>query len=173
MSVSIVMYSIPYRLTVFAISSAEKEIAALATIDVLLLRLAGELYGVPSASVREVVRYRAYTPVPGAPPSLPGILSQRGTILPVVELRPLLGLAVVPVTRAARLVIVAHQEIDMALLVEAVLDLASLPAESLQPLPAALDPARARFLRGIAEYEQQPIALIDLDELIAGLRAGA
>ena len=157
----------------FATSSADKDIAALATIDVLLLRLAGELYGVPSASVREVVRYRAYTPVPGSPPSLPGILSQRGTVLPVVELRPLLGLAMIPVTRAARLVIVTHQEIDMALLVEAVLDLAALPADTLQPLPAALDPARARFLRGIADYEQQPVALIDLDEMIAGLRAGA
>jgi purine-binding chemotaxis protein CheW len=158
---------------VFASSSAEKDIADLATIDVLLLRLAGELYGIPSASVREVVRYRAYTPVPRSPPSLPGILSQRGTILPVVELRPLLGLVIVPITRAARLVIVAHQDIDMALLVEAVLDLAALPADTLQPLPAALDPARARFLRGIARHEQQPVALIDLDELIAGLRAGA
>ena len=157
----------------FATSSAEKDIAAPATIDVLLLRLADELYGIPSASVREVIRYRAYTPVPGSPPSLPGILSQRGTILPVVELRPLLGLEVIPVTRAARLVIVAHQEIDMALLVESVLDLAALPADTLQSLPAALDPARARFLRGIADYEQQPVALIDLDELIAGLRAGA
>ena len=157
----------------FATSSADKDIAALATIDVLLLRLASELYGVPSASVREVVRYRAYTPVPGSPPSLPGILSQRGTVLPVVELRPLLGLAMIPVTRSARLVIVTHQEIDMALLVEAVLDLAALPADTLQPLPAALDPARARFLRGIADYEQQPVALIDLDEMIAGLRAGA
>jgi purine-binding chemotaxis protein CheW len=158
---------------VFATSSAEKDIAAPATIDVLLLRLADELYGIPSASVREVIRYRAYTPVPGSPPSLPGILSQRGTILPVVELRPLLGLEMIPVTRAARLVIVAHQEIDMALLVESVLDLAMLPADTLQSLPAALDPTRARFLRGIAEYEQQPVALIDLDELIAGLRAGA
>lgn len=157
----------------FATSSAEKDPAALATIDVLLLRLAGELYGVPSASVREVVRYRAYTPVPGSPPSLPGIMSQRGTILPVIELRPLLGLAMVPITRAARLVIVAHQEIDLALLVEAVLDLAALSADTFQPLPAALDPARARFLRGIADYEQQPVALLDLDELIAGLRAGA
>ena len=142
-------------------------------IDVLLIELAGELYGIPSASVREVLRYRAYTPVPGAPPALPGILSQRGTILPVVELRPLLGLEIAPVTRATRLVFVAYQDIDMALLVEAVLDLAALAADTVEPLPAALDPARARFLRGIARHEQQPVALIDLDELIAGLRAGA
>jgi purine-binding chemotaxis protein CheW len=158
---------------VFTSSSTDKNIATLATIDVLLIRLADELYGIPSASVREVVRYRAYTPVPGSPPSLPGILSQRGTILPVVEMRPLLGLTTVPVTRSARMVIVAHQEIDMALLVEAVLDLAVLPADTVQPLPAALDPARARFLRGIVDYEQQTVALLDLDELIAGLRAGA
>ena len=157
----------------FASSSTAKDIAAPATLDVLLLQLAGELYSIPSVSVREVVRYRAYTPVPGSPPSLPGILSQRGTILPVVELRSLLGLTIAPITRAARLVIVAHQDIDMALLAESVLDLVALPAEALQPLPAALDPARARFLRGIAHHEQQPVMLLDLGELIAGLRAGA
>src|SRR5262249_51588422 len=145
----------------------------LAPLDVLLLQLAGELYGLPSGSVREVLRYRPYTPVPGAPPALPGILSQRGTILPIVELRALLGLELTPVTRATRLVVVAHQDIDMALLAEAVLDLAALPADIVEPLPAALDPARARFLRGIARYEQQPVALLDLDELIVGLRAGA
>jgi purine-binding chemotaxis protein CheW len=158
---------------VFASSSFQKDTAAPATIDVLLIELAGELYGVPSASVREVLRYRAYTPVPGAPPALPGILSQRGTILPVVELRPLLGLEISPITRATRLVFTSHQDIDMALLVEAVLDLATLPADTVEPIPAALDPARARFLRGIARYDQQPVGLIDLDELIAGLRASA
>jgi purine-binding chemotaxis protein CheW len=157
---------------VFASSSAKKVTAAPATLDVLLLELAGELYGIPSASVREVVRYRAYTPVPGAPPSLPGILSQRGQILPLVELRPLLGLEMASITRATRLVIISHQDIDMALLVESVLDLTALSADTVEPLPAALDPARARLLRGVARHEQQPVALLDLDELIASLRAG-
>jgi purine-binding chemotaxis protein CheW len=157
---------------VFTSSSAEQETATLPPLDVLLVQLAGEIYGIPSASVREVVRYRAYTPVPGAPPILPGILNQRGAILPVVELRPLLGLEITDITRATRLVVAAHNDIDMALLVEAVLDLAALPADTIQPLPAALDPARARFLRGVARHEDQPVSLLDLDELIAGLRAG-
>jgi purine-binding chemotaxis protein CheW len=150
----------------------EKKTDAPALLDVLLIQLAGEFYGLPSASVREVLRYRAYTPVPGAPPTMPGILSQRGTILPVVELRPLLGLKIADVTRTTRLVVVAHGDIDLALLVESVLDLAALPAETVEPLPAALDPARARFLRGLARHDQQPVALLDLDEIIAGLRTG-
>ena len=156
----------------FTSSSTDKVTAAPVALEVLLVQLSGEIYGIPSASVREVVRYRPYTPVPGAPPTLPGILSQRGAILPLVELRPLLGLGVGEVTRATRLVIAAQNDIDMALLVEAVLDLTALPADTVEPLPAALDPARARFLRGIAHYDDQLVALLDLDELIAGLRAG-
>jgi purine-binding chemotaxis protein CheW len=139
-------------------------------VEILLFRLEREIYAIPSTSVREVARYRPWTPVPGAPGALPGIISQRGMILPIVELRPLLGLELHELTRAARLVVVVHNEIGMALLVEAVLDLTVLPVDAIEAVPSALDPARARFLRGVARYEDQPIGLLDLDELIAGLR---
>lgn len=155
----------------FALSSAENQSDSLATLDVLQVQLVGELYALPSSSVREVLRYRAYTPVPGAPPTLPGILSQRGLILPIVEMHSLLGLEVAAVTRATRLVIVSHADVDMALLVDAVLDLEALPADALEPAPITLDPARARFLRGVVQHNEQTVALLDLDELIAALRA--
>jgi purine-binding chemotaxis protein CheW len=156
---------------VFASTLPDNQNTAPASLDLLLVRIAAELYALPSGSVREVIRYRAYTPIPGAPPVLPGILSQRGAILPVVVVHSLLGLDTAPPTRASRLVFVSHGEIDMALLVEAVLDLVALPVEAIEPVPAALDPARARLLRGIGQYEQQPVALLNLDELIAALRA--
>lgn len=139
-------------------------------LDVLLIQIEHELYAIPSAGVREVSRYRSITPVPGAPRTLPGILSQRGTILSVVDLRLLLDLALAEVTRATRLVIVSHNEVDMALLVDAVLDLVALPGTLIEPVPAALDPARARFLSGVAQLDGQPVALIDLSEIIVGLR---
>ncbi len=143
-----------------------------ASLDVLLIRLDGELYALPSQNVREVLRYRDYTPVPGAPVSLPGILSQRGLIVPVVNPYPLLGLSSPPITRATRLVFTTHGETDMALLAEAVIDLVELPADAIQPPPSALDPARTRLLRGVAQHDDQVIALLDLDELVESLRAG-
>lgn len=139
--------------------------------DVLLVQLAGELYAIPSAGVREVIRYRAYTPVPGAPPALPGILIQRGAIVPVVEIHQLLGIDRASITRASRLVLVTHGDVDMAILVDTVLDLAAIPADAVEPAPVALDPARVRFLRGVVQYERRFVALLDLDELIAGLSA--
>lgn len=143
------------------------------TLDVLLFRLEREIYAIPSSNVREVVRFRSYTPVPGAPSTLPGILSQRGQIVPVVELRPLLGLTTDEITRSARFVMVVQGDVQMAMLVDAVLDLTKLPSDEIEPAPVALDPSRARFLRGIARYEGLPVALLELDELIASLREWA
>ena len=154
-----------------ASNAADNQPLPLETLDVLLIELAGELYALPSASVREVVRYRDYTPVPGAPPSLPGILNQRGTIMAVVDLALLLGLASPPPTRATRLVLAAHDEIDLALLAERVVDLVALPIDTIDPVPTGLDPARSRYLRGVVHYDNRPVALLDLSELIAGLRA--
>jgi purine-binding chemotaxis protein CheW len=140
------------------------------SLDLLLVRIEHELYGIPSRAVREVARYRAVTPVPGAPRTLPGILSQRGTILPVADSRLILDLGLAEITRASRLVIVRVDDIDLALLVDAVLDLVQIPSSAVEPVPAALDPARARFLQGVVQYEQEPVALLDLSELIGSLR---
>ncbi len=140
-------------------------------LDMLLISMGGETYALPSSSVREVIRYREYTPVPGAPPILPGILSQRGLILPIVNAYPLLGLSAPSVSRATRLVIITHHDVDLALLVEAVHDLAVIDLETIEPLPVALDPARARFLRGLVHANEQLVPLLDLGELIASVRA--
>lgn len=145
--------------------------AAPAVFDALLIQLGDELFALPSNSVREVLRYRAYTPVPGAPPMLPGILNQRGVIMPVVNIYSLLGITAPSITRSTRLILMNHNDIDIAVLAEVVLDLVSINTDTIEPLPIALDPARARFLRGMTQSGQRPVALFDLDELITGLRA--
>lgn len=141
-------------------------------ISLLVFELAGERYGLPSASVREIVRYRMWTPVPGAPPALPGIISQRGVILPIVELRALLNLPEHPPGRSARFAIVQHNDVTMALLAEAVLDLADIAERAVASLPGARDQRRVTFIRGVAVFEDRPLALLDLDALILALREG-
>lgn len=140
------------------------------TISVLLLNLGGETYALPGAAVREVMRYRSPLPVPGAPPSLPGIIGQRGAVVPVADLRPLLQLAAPPPGKATRLVVAQHDDVTLALVADAVFDLVELPELALEPLPVGLEPARARLLRATARHEGSMLALIDLEAIIAALR---
>jgi purine-binding chemotaxis protein CheW len=139
-------------------------------LDALVVRIEHELYAIPSGHVREIARYRALTPIPGAPRTLPGIISQRGTILPVADTRLILDLGLAEVTRATRLVLVHYEDTDVALLVDSVLDLTIITHEQIEPVPAALDLARARFLNGVVQLEGQPVSLLNLDELIRSLR---
>lgn len=138
--------------------------------DYLVLRIGDEQYAVAGANVREVARWRPPTPVPGAPAVLPGIVSQRGLVLPVVDMRQLLGLPASTAERVARFVIVHYEAVEFALVVDAALDLVRLPTAELAQLPVGLDPQRARLLAAVAHYENQPLLLLDLAAIVVALR---
>lgn len=139
----------------------------------LIVRFGDEAYALPGACVREITRWREPTPVPGAPVVLPGIINQRGVIVPVVNVHPLLGLAAITPHRATRYVIMQHDDVSMALQIDSATDFVELSTDSFEPLPPTFEPQHARFLRAIARLGNQPIALLDPAVLIAVLRAGA
>ncbi|HMQ32850.1 MAG TPA: chemotaxis protein CheW [Chloroflexaceae bacterium] len=140
--------------------------------DHLVVRAGDELYAIPGLRVREVTRWRDPTPVPGAPAVIPGVVGQRGLVLPVVDLRLALGLPAAPPARETRLVVAQHEAVSMALLVDAVVDLASLPAGALAPPPAALDHARARLLAAVARFGDRPLGVLNLAALVAAVQEG-
>lgn len=140
------------------------------TTSYLLLRLADEYYTLPSTSVREITRWRVPTLVPGAPPVLPGIINQRGVVLPVVNLCGLLGLPTTPPGRTTRYVIAYQEDVGLALLADGVIDLINLRLSDLETVPATLPPQQARLLQGLGRMDNRPVAVLDLTEVIAALR---
>lgn len=137
------------------------------TAEYLLFRVATERYALASAPVREIMRWRAPTPVPGAPPLLPGVINQRGQILAIIDLRLLLGLAAAAPDRATRLIWVHHGDIDAALLVDAVDDLIPIDAAQLEPPPANLTGPAQRVIHALYRHHDQPVAILDLAALFA------
>ena len=59
------------------------------------------------ASVAEVVPVPVVTRIPGAPAWLSGVVNWRGRVLPVIDLRPLVGAPLSPLPTSARLVVLA------------------------------------------------------------------
>lgn len=109
-----------------------------------------EEYGIPVQRVREVIRVGDITRVPQAPEHVRGVTNLRGRILPVVELRSRLGLPAAEVTPRSRIVVTeAHGRI-LGLLVDAVLEVTRIPAETVQPAPADVVTPQADWLAGVA-----------------------
>lgn len=74
--------------------------------DVLAFSLADEAYALPLASVHEILKVPPITPVPRAAADVLGIVSVRGRITTVLDLRRRLGLPEHPLGPRARILLV-------------------------------------------------------------------
>src|SRR5688572_32330344 len=93
----------------------------------LTFRLGGILYALPAEYVLEVIHIPAVARVPHSPPSLLGIANLRGTVLPLVGLRELLGSNAGLAAAAATKAIVLDTGTPLALAVESVDALVAIP----------------------------------------------
>lgn len=78
--------------------------------ELLSFRVAGSAYAVPIDRVREIVRMRAITPMPRVPAALLGVISLRGEVVEVVDLRRRLGLPPLAPTRTTRIIVLHGEE---------------------------------------------------------------
>ena len=135
--------------------------------DLVLVRLGGCRYGVPTASVAEVGRPPAVTRVPGLPAWVAGVANWRGRVLAVLDLRSLLSAQTVGLDRRARLVVLAHDGVRVGLLVEAVAGGAAPAPDAVEPTPAHLAARTAALLCGQVTDADGPYGLLDLDAVLA------
>ena len=104
--------------------------------ELLRVEVAGEPYALPIERVREIVRLCPITPVPRAPRLVLGVISLRGEIVQVLDLRLALGAAAVPPTRRSRIVVLHSESGEIAgWLVDAVNEVLRVPEGELRPPP--------------------------------------
>jgi len=136
----------------------------------VLLRLGGSRFAVAMAGVAEVTALPAVTRLPGAPGWLVGVANWRGRMLPVIDIRTLVGVAVTPLASSARLVVVTagpRGELTAGLVAEAVPGVYDVAVDAMSAPPATLPPEAARLVAGQVTDALGPIAVLDVDALLA------
>lgn len=115
--------------------------------------VAGEVYGLAIAHLREIIKVREVTEVPRMPRFLLGVISVRGLIIPVLDLRRRLNLDETALTRAARILVVEQDGEPHGLLVDAVTDVVRFVETEIESPPSTLNLAEQRFVSGIGRYQ--------------------
>jgi chemotaxis signal transduction protein len=132
-----------------------------------LVTLAGYRFAVEVRHAREVVVFDEYTVVPLAPAYLLGVASLRGNIMPVVDVRPLLGMAPAVVGHEVRALVVARDGVKVGLLIDEVLGLEPLDGPS--PAHEGDDPGADRVIVGRLQREGGDVALLDVRALLTAM----
>ena len=91
--------------------------------EILAFRLGDGRYGVSARLIREVQTLGGYTPLPGTPPFVLGLVNLRGRLLAALDIRPLLALPTSPPQPGAMLLIVSASGMDVALLADEVIEI--------------------------------------------------
>ncbi len=126
------------------VGSAEPEIVY----EVLAFVIAQERYALPLASVREILKVPSITEVPRAPRDVLGIISVRGRIITVVDLRRRLRMAEAAIDKGARVLLVDDGRELLGLLVDRVLSVYRLRQDEVE-LAAVMGGDTADYVTGI------------------------
>lgn len=138
--------------------------------QVVVFRLGKEEFGVPIDSVQEIVRVpEELTHVPKAPPFVEGVINLRGSVLPVIDLRRRLGMAVVERSDRQRVMVFLIAGMRTGFIVDSVAEVLKIHKNSIEPAPH-LSSEQARLLARMANQEKQKrmVQLIEPSHLIDG-----
>jgi len=125
--------------------------AAQEFLDIIEFRLASETYGIESAFVREVHPLKDFTPLPGTPPFVLGIVNVRGQIVSVVDLKRFFSLPDKGLGELNKVIIIRDDRMEFGILADAILGTYSIPLEAIQPPLPTVTGIGAEYLKGVTE----------------------
>ena len=134
--------------------------------EYLTFRLAEENFGLSILHIKEIIKPPLITPVPRTQEVILGILSLRGTVVPVVDLRRRLGLDAGPQTRKTRILIVQMESDLIGLLVDEVRHVIRLRESDIEPPPAVFGRVEVEHLRGVGRQEGEMYTLLDVASVV-------
>ena len=124
-----------------------------------------EQFGLHLDDVVHIIRFEQVLPVPGAPAMVEGILNLRGEVVPIINLRTLLGMREAAAGRRQRVIIIRREARILGLLVDSVREIKVNEADY-QPgggRPGLADGA----VLGVVKTDEENLTVLDIFLLLA------
>jgi purine-binding chemotaxis protein CheW len=153
--------------------NAPSDQSAATPIELIAFRIGVQEYCVDIMAVREIRGWSASTPLPRAPHYVRGVINLRGAVLPIVDLSSRLGLGETVTSARSVIVVVRIDTRLVGLLVDAVSDILTVSADTIQPTPDVASAMVQLFSKGILAVEDRMINWLSLDHLLPDQEAVA
>ncbi len=157
-------------------ASARRAVERGTRVEYLAFRLADDVYAAPIAFVKEILKLPPVTEVPRAPADVLGVVSVRGRIVTVRDLRRRLRLSEGPVTRRSRILLCEQPPEEGALderiglFVDEVLQVYRFADEEIESSVDVLGGDLAECVSGVGRQRGDMILLLDLRPILGGAR---
>src|SRR5277367_6479232 len=138
-----------------------------AELHIVGFQIGRETYGMPIASLHEIVRVPEITAVPDAPDYLEGVINLRGKIVSVMDLRKRFGEKQATLKKRNRILVVEHGGRLAGLIVDSATEVLKIPSKDVEPSPAAFQEGGLNCVTGLGKVQGRLIVLLDMTKLLA------
>lgn len=135
-------------------------------LEVLSFVIAGEHYAADIESIVEIVTPRGVTRVPNCHPSVVGVVSLRGTMVTIVDVRTRLGHGKAPQTADTRIIVVDHHGETIGFEVDRVLRVLKIGRAAVESHPVVHSSEMDDSIVGVFRHEGALTILLDFDKLL-------
>jgi purine-binding chemotaxis protein CheW len=137
------------------------EIVAESCLEFLCFRVSDEIYGINIMDIKEIIKPREVTEVPRAPDFVSGVLSLRGKIIPIIDMRVRLGLAHEEPTGKERIIVIKNNNSFSGLLVDEVIQVVQIQLDAVETAPTVLDGIDRDFISGLGRSDGRLIIILN------------
>jgi purine-binding chemotaxis protein CheW len=135
-------------------------------VQMAAIRVGDEDYVIDIMRIREIINPLKITPVHDETGLIEGVINLRGVIIPVVDLRKRLGLAVAEDANATKIVIAAVGARVVGFRVDGVLEVVRIPLSQIRPPPQLKDEHEPGLFLGVCQFEERLLLLLNLKKVL-------
>jgi purine-binding chemotaxis protein CheW len=141
----------------------EKADANLQFLEIIEFRLASETYGAESKYIREIYPLKDFTPIPGTPSFVLGLVNVRGRILSVIDLKKFFNFQGKGLGELNKIIIVQNELMEFGILADAIIGARRVRPEDIQESPPTVSGIGAQYLRGITK---ERLAVLEMGKIL-------
>ena len=131
----------------------------------VIFQIEGQWYGVHILALEEILPLLEIKPVPNGPKFLEGVINLRGDVVPIINLREILGCRRELIPFESRILITAVYSNRVGIIFDEVEDVQQFRPDQVHP--AVIDPGKTHFIEEIVKLDSGPmIQMIGIGKLL-------
>lgn len=135
-------------------------------IQLACFTLGDKSFAVDIMRIREILVPQKLSPLPCASDVLDGVINLRGTVIPVMNMRKRFGMPIDGDTPSGKLLIVALVKQQLAMIVDDVMEVISVPVTEIKPPISVSQGVGMEFLLGVCLSNNRVFMILDIDALL-------
>ena len=136
-------------------------------IQLACFNLGDSLFAVDIMRIKEIILPQKLSSLPRASSILEGVINLRGAVIPVMDMRNRFGMPAAPEGVTGKLLIVSLARQILALVVDNVLEVISVPPKDIKPPLDTAEGIGMEYLLGVCLSENRVFMILDIDSLLS------